>query len=108
VGLILGGNLASQLLFAATLALAARAYGQSVSLWDAVFVNTITTLFAGLVPVPGGMGVAEGTLTAGLVAVGVPDSTAFTIAITHRLLTYYLPPIWGWVAFRSLVRNDYL
>jgi uncharacterized membrane protein YbhN (UPF0104 family) len=54
------------------------------------------------------MGVAEGMLTAGLIAVGVPDSTAFTIAITHRLHTYYLPPIWGWVAFRSLVRNDYL
>jgi glycosyltransferase 2 family protein len=73
-----------------------------------VLVNTGTALFAGLVPIPGGMGVAEGALTAGLIAVGVDETTAFTAAITHRMLTYYLPPIWGWVAFRGLVRNGYL
>jgi uncharacterized membrane protein YbhN (UPF0104 family) len=54
------------------------------------------------------MGVAEGALAAGLIAVGVDETTAFTAAITHRMLTYYLPPIWGWVAFRGLVRNGYL
>jgi uncharacterized protein (TIRG00374 family) len=108
VGLILAGNLGAQLLFAATLALVARGYGQDVSLWDAVLINTVTSLFAGLVPVPGGMGVAEAMLTAGLVTVGVPQSTAFTIAMTHRMFTYYLPPIWGWFAFHRLVRNGYL
>ena len=46
---------------------------------------------AGLIPVPGGVGAAEASLTAGLFAVGVDDSTAFAIALTYRLCTSYLP-----------------
>ena len=33
-----------------------------------VLVNTFVALFAGFMPVPGGMGVSEAALTAGLVA----------------------------------------
>src|SRR5262249_47946300 len=45
-------------------------------------------------------GTAEASLTAGLVAMGVVDSTAFAIAFTHRLCTYYLRPIWGYFSMR--------
>jgi uncharacterized protein (TIRG00374 family) len=71
-------------------------------------VNTGATVFAGLVPVPGGIGVAEAGLTAGLVAVGVDEATAFAVALSHRLATYYLPPIWGYFALRWLNRKAYL
>ena len=57
---------------------------------------------------PGGVGAAEASLTAGLVAVGVDDSTAFAIAFTHRLCTYYLPPIWGYFSMRWLSRGAYI
>jgi uncharacterized membrane protein YbhN (UPF0104 family)/tRNA A-37 threonylcarbamoyl transferase component Bud32 len=106
--LVVTGNVVAQLLFATTLAWSLRAYGESIPFAAVIVVNTGASLFAGLVPVPGGIGIAEGTLTAGLIAYGVPETTAFTAAITHRMLTYYLPPIWGWVAFRRMVRNEYL
>ena len=57
---------------------------------------------AGLIPVPGGVGAAEATLTAGLVAFGVDQPTAFAIAISQRLCTHYLPPIWGYFSLRWL------
>jgi uncharacterized membrane protein YbhN (UPF0104 family) len=37
-----------------------------------------------------------------LIAMGVVDSTAFAIAFTHRICTYYLPPIWGYFSMRRL------
>ena len=50
----------------------------------------------------------EAALTAGLIAIGVPEATAFAAAITTRLCTFYLPPIWGYLAMRWLRANDYL
>jgi uncharacterized protein (TIRG00374 family) len=66
------------------------------------------TLFAGVVPVPGGIGVAEAGLTAGLVAVGVPEETALGAALLHRLLTYYLPAVWGFAALRWLGHHGFV
>ena len=69
--------------------------------WRYVFLS-------GLIPVPGGIGAAEATLSAGLIAMGVDESTAFALAITQRLCTFYLPPIWGYFALRWLSRNGYV
>jgi uncharacterized protein (TIRG00374 family) len=65
-------------------------------------------LLAGLVPVPGGIGVSEGALTFGVAAAGLPEATAFAVAIVYRLASFYVPPIWGWGAFRWLQTNRYL
>ena len=73
-----------------------------------VLVNTFVALFAGFMPVPGGMGVSEAALTAGLVALGVPNTAAMSTAIAYRLVTFYLPPIWGSVATRWLKQHEYL
>jgi len=61
-----------------------------------------------LIPVPGGIGAAEATLSAGLIATGVDQSTAFAIAVTQRLSTFYLPPVWGYLSLRWLRRRAYL
>ena len=57
---------------------------------------------------PGGIGAAEATLSTGLIALGVASSTAFAIAITQRLCTFYLPPIWGYFSLRWLGRQGYV
>jgi hypothetical protein len=35
-------------------------------------------------------------------------STAFAIAITQRLCTFYLPPIWRYVSLRWLTHKGYV
>jgi uncharacterized protein (TIRG00374 family) len=75
---------------------------------ELVFVNTAASVLSSLVPVPGGIGAAEASLSAGLIAVGVDESTAFAIALTQRLCTFYLPPIWGYVSLRWLTRKGYI
>jgi glycosyltransferase 2 family protein len=105
---LFGGQLAAQVLFALTLGAVCRAYGLDLTLADLLLINAAASAFAGAIPVPGGVGAAEAGLTAGLVAVGVEESTAFAIALTHRLCTYYLPPLWGYVSMRWLRRKAYI
>jgi uncharacterized membrane protein YbhN (UPF0104 family) len=105
---LFAGNIATQVLFALTLGAACHAYGVDLNLAELLAVNMGATVFAAVVPVPGGIGVAEAGLSAGLVAVGVDESIAFAIALTHRLCTYYLPPVWGYFALRWLNRKAYL
>jgi len=102
------GNLVAQLMLAMILGICLRAFGQSTSFAGLVLVNTMVALFAGFMPVPGGMGVSEAALTAGLVALGVPNTVAMSTAIAYRLVTFYLPPIWGSLATRWLKQHQYL
>jgi glycosyltransferase 2 family protein len=105
---LFGGNLASECLYALTLGAACLAYGVHLSFASLLLVNTAASAFSSLIPVPGGVGAAEASLTAGLVAMGVGNSTAFAVAFTHRLCTYYLPPIWGYFSMKWLERKAYI
>jgi uncharacterized protein (TIRG00374 family) len=102
------GNLAAQVLQAIVLGLCLHAFGYQQSLAALLLVNTLVMLFAGFMPVPGGMGVAEAGYTAALVALGVPNAAAMSTAMTFRLVTYYLPPIWGSLAMRWLRHHEYI
>jgi glycosyltransferase 2 family protein len=108
VAMLFGGNMASEVLFALALGTFARAFGHGVGLGELILIVIAVSLLAGLLPIPGGIGVTEGGLIYGLVAAGVPEEVAFATVILHRLCTFYLPPIWGFVAFRWLERNRYL
>jgi len=105
---LFGGTLAQELLYSLALGATCIAYGVHLNLAELIFVNTAASVLSGLVPVPGGIGAAEASLTAGLMAVGVDQSTAFAIAITQRLCTFYLPPIWGYASLRWLTRKGYV
>jgi uncharacterized membrane protein YbhN (UPF0104 family) len=107
-GMIFGGNLYAQILQAIILGLCLRAFGEHASLAGLILVNTFVSLFAGLMPVPGGMGVAEAGFTAGLVALGVSNPAAVSTAIAFRLVTFYVPPIWGTFAMRWLRKHAFV
>lgn len=65
-------------------------------------------LLSGLLPIPGGIGVAEGGLTFGLVRAGMPEEVAFAAVMLYRMSSFYLPPIWGFFAMRWLERRRFL
>ena len=105
---VFGGSIASELLYALALGATCLAYGVHLNLGQLIFINTSASVLSSVVPVPGGIGAAEAALSAGLIAMGVDQSTAFAIAITQRLCTFYLPPIWGYFSLRWLSGKDYL
>ena len=108
----LGGICLSEFLekIVGALALAAvvAAFGASVPFTALVFVSVGTGLLAGLAPVPGGIGVAEATMTALLTGVGLPAEQSFSIAVTYRLVTSYLPPALGFFSLKWMTDKGYL
>jgi uncharacterized membrane protein YbhN (UPF0104 family) len=105
---MLGGNLIVQVTMAVILGMCLRAFGYSASLAQLILIYCFVSLFAGFMPVPGGVGVAEVAYTAGLVAIGVPQAAATSTALMMRLITFYIPPIWGSFAMRWMRENRYL
>jgi uncharacterized membrane protein YbhN (UPF0104 family)/tRNA A-37 threonylcarbamoyl transferase component Bud32 len=106
--MLFGSNLAFFVLQGLALWFTVRAFGEAIPFTAALLVATSAGLLAGLVPIPGGVGVAEGVLTAGLVAVGVSSDVAMASAIAYRVSTFYLPPTWGFFSMRWLNKNGYL
>jgi len=104
----LGGSIGTEVLYGAGFAMCVVAVGGSVTLGQAIFINVTVSLFAGLMPVPGGVGVSEAGMTAGLTAIGVASGTAVSAVLIYRLASYYLPPLWGYVSLRWLTNHDYL
>lgn len=105
---LLFSNVLARLLLGATLWLILRAVDVEVTLPVALTVTVATTLLAGLVPIPGGIGVAEAVMTSWLVLVGVPEAEAFAVTVVYRMWTFYLPAFEGFFAMRWLEANDYI
>jgi uncharacterized membrane protein YbhN (UPF0104 family) len=108
LGLLLGGSLATEILFATSLGMFANALGYDVSLAELLVMNISVSLLSSFVPIPGGIGVAELGLTVGLVAAGMPEEAALAAVLLYRASTFYVPPLWGFFAMRWLQRNRLL
>jgi uncharacterized membrane protein YbhN (UPF0104 family) len=102
------GNLVAQVILAMVLGACLRAFGEQTSLGNLILVNTLASLLAGILPIPGGIGVMEAAISGGLVAAGVPHAAAVSAAILFRIITFYLPPLWGGVAMKILRRREYI
>lgn len=59
LGLLVGASVASELLFASALGAFALSLGSRAGLDQLLLVNVSVSLLAGVLPVPGGIGVAE-------------------------------------------------
>jgi uncharacterized membrane protein YbhN (UPF0104 family) len=103
--LVLGGSFGAQILNSLALGAALAAYGGHLSFGQLVLTVTGAGFVSSLVPVPGGIGVAEASLIALLTAFGIGAETASAAVVTYRLFTTYLPPIPGSYATKWLVAN---
>jgi uncharacterized protein (TIRG00374 family) len=82
--------------------------GEHVSLATLFVVNMAAGLIGAAIPVPGGAGVVEAGLIAGLTSAGVPQSQAVAAVFIQRLFAAYLPPIWGWFTLAWMRRREYV
>lgn len=105
---IFGGAILTQIMYTLILASCLKAYGGSLSFTQILLVNTFVSLFGGLIPVPGGIGVFEAGLTAGLTAMGVDPAIATAAVLTDRMITAYVPPAFGYASITWMTRHDYL
>jgi uncharacterized protein (TIRG00374 family) len=105
---LLGSNLAARIVLAITLWSILQAIGTPLPLVTCLVVTVATNLLAGLVPIPGGIGVAEAVLTSFLTIAGLGADEAFAAAVVFRIATFYLPAAGGFFAMKWLETNEYL
>jgi len=105
---VLTGSVLSQLFVALALGASLHAVGQRASISTLLVVITTASMIGGAVPVPGGAGIVEAGLIAGLTSAGVPQDQAVAAVFIQRLFTAYLPPIWGWATLAWMRRREYV
>jgi undecaprenyl-diphosphatase len=91
--------------YIATFVMCLQGYGAEVSIAHLAFVYLAANAVATASPTPSGLGVLEAALVAGLTGIGVGAGVALSGVLTFRLLTFWLPMLAGFVAFRLLRRR---
>jgi hypothetical protein len=102
---LIGGSAGVTGAYIVTFAACLRAFGADPSFAHVAVVYLIGAAVGSAAPVPGGLGVTEAALIAGLVGFGVPSGPAVAGVLSFRLLTFWLPIIPGGLVFRHLTRT---
>jgi uncharacterized protein (TIRG00374 family) len=105
---VLAGSTLAQLLVILALGASLHAVGEHASIATLITVNTLAAILGGAVPVPGGLGVVEAGLIAGLTAAGISEDQAVAAVLIQRFFTSYLPPVWGWATLAWMRRREYV
>ncbi len=109
LGLMVGGNVTAQLLYAGSLLACLSAFNSPVSYWSLLAADIGVSLVASIVPIPGGgTAVSAIGLTALLITFGVPHGAAVAAVLSHELAVTYIPAIPGFFATNDLVRRGLL
>lgn len=93
---------------ATALLLAMKAFGLDLPVAAALVVLTGGVFAATVTPTPGGVVGAEAGLTAVLIAYGVDSGVALAVALSYRLVSYWLPIIPGVFAFWYIQKRKYI
>jgi uncharacterized membrane protein YbhN (UPF0104 family)/membrane-associated phospholipid phosphatase/tRNA A-37 threonylcarbamoyl transferase component Bud32 len=104
---LFGGDLAGNLLYPALLGLCLLAFHQRLDYAQLVVVQVGAGMLGNVAPVPGGIGVQEAALTAGLTSFGIASSPALAAVLVFRAITFAIPPIFGFFTLRWLRAKGY-
>ena len=89
------------------LGLCLLAFHQHLSFAQLVVVQVGAGMLGNVAPVPGGIGVQEAALTAGLTSFGIPANAALATVLVFRAITFAIPPIFGFFTLRWLRSRGY-
>ncbi|MGB7982315.1 MAG: lysylphosphatidylglycerol synthase transmembrane domain-containing protein [Candidatus Nanopelagicales bacterium] len=103
-----GGILLLNLAYCLCLVAAVRAFSDSLTIAAICFVYLAGSTLGQAAPTPGGLGVVEAALAAGLTAAGMNSALAVSATLLFRTVTFWLPTVPGWFAFRNLTNKGLL
>lgn len=97
-------SLSSKALLVAILLLIFLAFRQPPEIGTLIAGFSLGYLFQIVSPTPSGVGFVEGAMALGLGSLGVPGAAAAIIALSYRGVTFWLPLLYGMLAFRWVGR----
>ncbi len=98
----LGGNLLLTVAYVGAFDATLRAFGHPLPLIDVAVLFLLGNAAGAIVPTPGGLGVVEGALAAGLLSAGLAQPLAASVVVLFRLLSYWARIPLGFLAMRFL------
>jgi undecaprenyl-diphosphatase len=105
---LFGGTAGVTAAYVLTLAVSLQAFEANAPLLEVVAVYLGAMAVGSISPTPAGLGAVEAALVAGLTVVGVETGPAVAGVLLFRLLTFWLPILPGFLAFRYLQRRQVL
>jgi uncharacterized membrane protein YbhN (UPF0104 family) len=105
--MLFGGTTMPNLLYPAILGLCLLALGQSLPFAELMVVQIGAGMLSQVAPVPGGIGVSAAALTSLLTGFGIPAVPALAAALLYRLITFAVPPVFGFFSLRWLRAKGY-
>jgi uncharacterized membrane protein YbhN (UPF0104 family)/membrane-associated phospholipid phosphatase/tRNA A-37 threonylcarbamoyl transferase component Bud32 len=106
---LVGGNIATTVLYTLVLEADLIAFGSHVSFWTLLALNVGIGTIASLVPIAGGTtAVSAVGMTGALAALGVSQSAAVAAVLVNQLVVWYIPALPGWLATRDMLKRDEL
>jgi uncharacterized membrane protein YbhN (UPF0104 family) len=104
--LLVGGSLGVTAAHGLGLWCALRGVGAPIALADVMVIYLVAAAAASISPTPGGLGAIEIALVAGLSRIGTPAAPASAAVLVYRIVSYWLPIMPGFLAFRWLRRHS--
>ncbi len=103
-----GGILLLNVAYCACLVASVRAFSDDLTIAAICFVYLAGSTLGQAAPTPGGLGVVEAAIAAGLTAAGLDSALAVSATLLFRTVTFWLPTVPGWFSFRNLTANGLL
>ena len=85
-----------------------KSVGISLSIVDIFIAFVAGNAALTISPTPGGIGAVEAAITAVIVSAGVTPSLALASVVLYRIVSYWLPILPGYVAFRIATRRQFV
>jgi uncharacterized protein (TIRG00374 family) len=85
-----------------------RSVGIDIGIWQSIFVYLIFNAIGSCGPAPGGIGTVEAALIGGLMLVGVESATATSGVMIFRGISFWLPTLPGYLAFRYSINKKFI
>ncbi len=104
---LIGGDTAGNLIYPLILGVCMLAFNQHLDFAQLIVVQVGAGMIGNVAPVPGGIGVTEAALTAGLTSFGIPAAPALASVLLFRGITFLIPPIFGFFTLRWLRAKGY-
>ena len=102
---LFGGCFLITLGYILALEVAVVAFGAGPSFTSVALVYLVGSIVSSIAPTPGGVGIVEATLIAGLTSAGMASPTAVAAVLTFRIATFWIPLLPGWGALTLLERS---
>jgi uncharacterized protein (TIRG00374 family) len=84
------------------------AVGVHLAFWQSVFVYLVFNAIGSCGPAPGGMGTVEAALIGGLMLFGVDPALATAGVMIFRVITFWVPTLPGYLAFRYGLKQKFI